>query len=69
MTREGSTAADDQTAGEAELDELRQRISALHDDVSEADKRIRAVLRERPFIALGGAVLVGFVLGRIIGRS
>jgi ElaB/YqjD/DUF883 family membrane-anchored ribosome-binding protein len=63
MTGEESSAHDD------ELEELRQRISALQDDVSQADKRIRAALRERPFIALGGAVLIGFVLGRIIGRS
>ena len=69
MTREESTAVDDEPESDAELEELRRRISALQDDVAEADKRIRAALRERPFIALGGAILVGFVLGRAIGRS
>lgn len=69
MTREESSAADEEFTGDAELEELRRRISALQDDVARADKRLRAALRERPFIALGGAILVGFMLGRVIGRS
>ncbi len=67
MTREEWSA--EETTGEAELEELRRRISALQDDVARADKRFRVVLRERPFIALGGAILLGFMLGRVIGRS
>jgi len=52
-----------------EIDELRRRIQALQVDVADADKRVRAAVRARPFLALGMAVATGFILGRAIGRS
>jgi ElaB/YqjD/DUF883 family membrane-anchored ribosome-binding protein len=52
-----------------EIEELRQRIQSLQDDFAQADKRLRAVVRERPFLALGAAIAAGFLLGRIIGRA
>jgi ElaB/YqjD/DUF883 family membrane-anchored ribosome-binding protein len=52
-----------------EIEELRHRIQALQSDVAHADRRLRAALRERPFVALGVAVAAGFILGRAIGRS
>jgi ElaB/YqjD/DUF883 family membrane-anchored ribosome-binding protein len=48
-----------------EIDELRRRIKALQ---AGADTRVRAGLRERPFLALGVAVAAGFILGRAIRR-
>ena len=53
----------------AEIEELRRRIEALQDDIARADKRLRAAVRDRPFVAIGAAVLTGFVLGRVISRS
>ena len=53
----------------AEIEDLRRRIEALQDDIARADKRLRAVVRDRPFVAIGAAVLTGFVLGRVISRS
>jgi ElaB/YqjD/DUF883 family membrane-anchored ribosome-binding protein len=53
----------------AEIEDLRRRIEALQDDVARADKRLRAAVRDRPFVAIGAAVLTGFVLGRVISRS
>ena len=52
-----------------ELAALRDRIKGLQDEVAQADKRLRTMLRERPFVSLATAVVAGFVLGRIIGRS
>lgn len=48
-----------------EIDELRRRIEALQLD---ADKRLRAIVRERPVAVLSAAVALGFVLGRIMRR-
>jgi hypothetical protein len=48
-----------------EIEELRRRIAALQAD---ADSRVRAGLREHPFLALGAAVAAGFLLGRAIRR-
>jgi hypothetical protein len=49
----------------SEIEELRRRIEALQVD---ADKRLRAIVRERPVAVLGAAVALGFVLGRIMRR-
>lgn len=48
-----------------EIEELRRRIEALQ---AGADTRVRAGLREHPFLALGLAVAAGFILGRAIRR-
>ena len=48
-----------------EIEELRRRIKALQ---AGGDTRVRAGLRERPFLALGVAVAAGFILGRAIRR-
>jgi ElaB/YqjD/DUF883 family membrane-anchored ribosome-binding protein len=57
-------------AGEAspDLDAVQARIDALRDDVADADKRLRAFVRERPFVAVGVAVAAGFVIGRLLRR-
>ena len=52
-----------------ELAALRERIRGLQDEVADADKRLRTILSERPFVSLAAAVVAGFVLGRIIGRA
>ena len=53
----------------AETENLRQRIQALQPDLARADHHLRAALRERPLAALVTAVAVGFILGRVVGRS
>ena len=52
-----------------DVDDLRQRIEALQDDISQADRRLRAAVRGRPFLAIGAAVLTGFLLGRVMTRA
>jgi len=52
----------------AEIEELRRRVAALgpqHD----IEGRLRTVLREQPILALAGALVAGFVLGRLISRA
>ena len=39
-------------------------IDNLREDLTRADQRMRAVVRERPFAALGTAIAAGFLLGR-----
>jgi ElaB/YqjD/DUF883 family membrane-anchored ribosome-binding protein len=69
-TKTGSDSSPSGSADEAdELAALRERIKGLQDEVAEADKRLRTLLHERPFASLAAAVVAGFVLGRIIGRS
>jgi len=52
-----------------DLDDLRRRIQGLQDDVARADKRLRSLVREQPFYAVGLAIAAGFLLGRAFGRS
>lgn len=52
----------------ADLDALQARIDALRDDFADVDKRLRAFVRQRPFVAVGVAVAAGFVIGRILRR-
>lgn len=55
--------------GSMDLDDMRRRIQGLQDDVARADQRLRVLVRERPFYAVGLAVAAGFLLGRAFGRS
>jgi hypothetical protein len=53
----------------AEIEDLRRRIQALQEDFALADRRLRAAVRERPFVALGAAIAAGLILGRVISRA
>jgi ElaB/YqjD/DUF883 family membrane-anchored ribosome-binding protein len=53
----------------AEIEDLRRRIQTLQEDFAQADRRLRAAVRERPFVALGAAIAAGFILGRVISRA
>ena len=48
-----------------EIDELLRRLEELQAD---ADKRLRALARERPFLMLGAALALGFLVGRAMRR-
>ncbi len=51
-----------------DLDALQARLDALRDDFADADKRLRAFVRDKPLIAVGAAVAAGFLIGRILRR-
>lgn len=50
------------------LDAVEEGIEALRAEVADADRRLRAFVRERPFVAIGLAVAAGFVVGRVLRR-
>jgi hypothetical protein len=43
-------------------------VETVRDEWARADRQIRAVVRQRPFVALTTAIAAGFVFGRIFGR-
>ncbi len=50
-------------AGQSPLADL-----GLPKDLAALDERLRTTVQERPFIALGAAVLAGYLLGRALSR-
>ena len=44
----------------------KESIDSIRDDLARVDQRVRAALRERPFVAIGSAVAAGFLLGRAL---
>ncbi|MEZ0310841.1 MAG: hypothetical protein ACAI38_03665 [Myxococcota bacterium] len=44
-----------------EADEIRERLATV-------DTQLRTMARERPLVVVCGALLVGYVLGRIVSR-
>ena len=62
---ESETAAAD--AG-VDLDALQARVEALRAELADADRRLRALVRQRPFVAVGVAVAAGFLIGRLLRR-
>jgi hypothetical protein len=44
-----------------EADEIRERLAAV-------DTQLRTMARERPLVVVCGALVVGYVLGRIVSR-
>jgi len=51
-----------------ELEQLRHRIEALRSDLAQVDRRARALLKQRPLVAVAASLAVGFLLGRAIRR-
>jgi ElaB/YqjD/DUF883 family membrane-anchored ribosome-binding protein len=46
----------------------RTTVEMIEDEMTRADRRVRALVRQRPFAALCTSVAAGFVLGRIFRR-
>jgi ElaB/YqjD/DUF883 family membrane-anchored ribosome-binding protein len=58
--REGIHGAEDSTEA---------AVQALRDAALRADERVRTIVREHPFVALAGAIAVGYVVGRILSSG
>jgi ElaB/YqjD/DUF883 family membrane-anchored ribosome-binding protein len=59
----------------AQMDSLLSEAPALQDQIErvklrieDLDKRARQIVRERPVIAVGAALLFGYALGRLLAR-
>ena len=61
--------ADADASGQDELtDVINERFDDLRERFSALDARLRAVARERPLVVLGGALVLGYIVGRIVSR-
>ena len=47
----------------------RQSIAEMKGRLAWADRRARSLSREHPFLVLTGALMFGFVIGRVASRS
>lgn len=47
---------------------LQQRGEELKERARELDSRTRSFVMERPFVAVGGALAVGFLIARLLRR-
>lgn len=48
--------------------ELRKRIARARARFDELDAQTRTLVKKRPLSAMGAAVLIGYVLGRLLRR-
>ena len=53
----------------SEMDTAKQRALDAVQRMGDLDRKARALSREHPFLALGGAVLFGFIVGRAASRA
>lgn len=53
--------ADDEEAVDSPYDEARRRVA-------DADRQVRQFVVEHPFVAVFGAVAVGYFVGRLVSR-
>jgi ElaB/YqjD/DUF883 family membrane-anchored ribosome-binding protein len=49
-------------------DEDRSRGTDAREQLTRLDQEVRTLVERRPLAAVAGAVLVGFLVGRLIGR-
>ena len=45
---------------------VRERVRVVGNELERADRRTRALAVEHPFMLLGGAVVFGYVCGRLL---
>ncbi len=68
VTSEGSWA-DEASARIGECgDDLNDRLKHAGTTLHDIDDGVRAFVKENPFVALAGAVLGGFLIGRVLSR-
>ncbi|HTY16591.1 MAG TPA: hypothetical protein VMH82_02575 [Myxococcota bacterium] len=48
--------------------ELEEQLDRMRSEVEELDVRLRRLVQARPMVAVGVAVAVGYVLGRLLAR-
>jgi len=60
----GSTSSDREEA----VDSLNDRVNELRERLSGLDVQLRTVARERPLAVIGGALVLGYIIGRVVSR-
>lgn len=66
--REGREAPEASAASEAR-EAVRRRMSEAEETLRAADQVVRDVVAEKPLLAVGGALLAGYMIGRLFSRS
>lgn len=47
---------------------VKERVEQVRGQLEELDSQMRRVVQDRPMVAVGAAVLAGYVLGRLLAR-
>jgi hypothetical protein len=46
--------------------QAQSQLEALEPTLRQVDERVRSLARERPLLALGGALIAGYLIGRML---
>lgn len=60
---------DEDVMSASALHAIAPQLEALRNDLAYTDRRLRALVRERPVLALVAAVGTGFLVGRLLRRG
>jgi ElaB/YqjD/DUF883 family membrane-anchored ribosome-binding protein len=64
----GQTEHVEESGTAASLHAAAESLPAIAERVRRADERLVAYVRERPLVALGAALGMGYVMGRVFSR-
>ena len=48
--------------------ELREQVDLARSRIEDLDAQVRRVVQDRPLVAVGSALLLGYALGRLLAR-
>jgi len=51
-----------------ERPEVKEQVERVRGQLEELDVQVRRVVQERPLVAMGVALVVGYALGRLLAR-
>ena len=68
MAATKASRAKEAAAADIIPDEVQEQLEVWRDNLAELDANVREVVREHPFATLFGAVLGGYLVGRLIAR-
>ncbi len=49
-------------------DALNEHVNEMREKLAGFDVQLRTVARERPFAVIGGALVLGYIIGRVVSR-
>ena len=51
-----------------EMPEVKEQVERVRGHLEELDTQVRRVVQDRPLVAVGVALIVGYTLGRLLAR-
>ena len=61
-------AMQEQSPVEEWTEEITEGVNQARSEIGRLDREFRALVKERPFLALVGAVAAGYLVGRVFAR-